>query len=243
MFEYINFEIGRLNYCLGEFDNAVAYLFPLINGVNKDFSLIALGKAYVALSDFEKAKDCFSKALNTKNSVVAAYELGLIAAKEGHQKELLQMIENILKTSPGFFNDRSFLLYYVEGINNKIKVLNECYSIKQMKSYSKDAALQHIKEHKYNSTTKQSTFRENIDLMELYDEVLPLLNEETYFKSTPSDNYVIPHPFIGSEGEQFLKVITNLNTSEIITMYPTSLYDDVLNATAKNNSKELKRTR
>lgn len=246
LLEYINFEIGRLYYCMGEFDNAIEYLLPLIKGINNEYALMALGKTYVALSDFDEAKDYFNRSLITRNSVFPLWELGNIAAKEGNQKELLLAIRNILKINPNFFDERNFLLYYVEGIEDQLKMIKDCYCLRQMKSYNKDAALNHISTHKYNSVTKQAIFRENLDLEKLYNEVLPSLNKKTYLKSTPSDIYIIPYPFIGAAGEQFLKVITNLNTLEIITMYPVSIYDDVLSESVKRsnqNSFELIRTR
>lgn len=100
------------------------------------------------------------------------------------------------------------------------------YFYQQLLNYDSTEAIKHIKLHLDENDTKKihSCYNENLNIDKLFEEIQLKIANLSPYKSTLVDKYNIEYDYnIGSIDNiqtNFIRVITILNTKDIITMYP-----------------------
>lgn len=104
---------------------------------------------------------------------------------------------------------------------------NNYYTVKQIRNYSDELALQHIKRHTAESDYYKSriSFDDSIDLKKLFFELKDNLDKDCLVYSDLFDHYIIEYNDAGSYEDikaNYIEVVTIVNTNNIITMYPVA---------------------
>lgn len=189
--------------------------------------------------DFDKAIDIYKDILNcdvkTSNNCESLYYLIILLLKSKRYSEAYYYIERInykeLSKLPLKFNTNIKRVYNFLrkelSLDSDIYDLNS-YSINQLYCYSDDLAISHIY-NKHNFDINNYSFNMDYDsFLELYNSInLSLPLSKITFEYIYGDVYYFKIPNIGINyvdniSSNTLKVITNNNSLEIITMYPVS---------------------
>jgi Flp pilus assembly protein TadD len=96
------FVLGAADYSLGKYDDAIKYLTIAIDkGLNDEGTWNYLGGAYSSTNDFEKARDCFEKALRVNpQSVYANKNLGIAYGNLHQLDKALEVFKRALDANP-----------------------------------------------------------------------------------------------------------------------------------------------
>src|SRR4029077_9582874 len=96
------FVLGAADYSLGKYDDAIKYLtIATDKGLNDEGTWNYLGGAYSSTNDFEKARDCFEKALRANpQSVYASKNLGIAYGKLHQLDKALEAFKRALDANP-----------------------------------------------------------------------------------------------------------------------------------------------
>ena len=230
-------ELGELELRVGNIDAAREYFESLIGTQNATYAILGLGKLEASVGNIDKARKYFESLLGEQNATYAYRELILLEYKFKNYIRTLVLIKQAISNNIDV--DNSILISIFKEFNVFFKKVNYynmkySYSITQLLDYDEYLAIEHIVERHTNSNEKNN-FSKNIDIYKLFNDVDKLLTEEYKFnKLNFNDWYIIPYDNIGSEGENFLKVVTLPHNKNIITMYPvSSMYDDYAEETNK----------
>lgn len=151
-------------------------------------------------------------------------------------------------------NLRRQTIFYLK---NKLNLLTEKeknyhglkYDERQFLKYDKNAAIEHIKTHQKNrNNPKRTLFFEEISIDEIYELAKNEIENKKPIKSTLADTYIIELEkdvgIINKKLTNKIYVITEVNTKNIITMYPVPTYYNSKNKEVnKNEYKGRQRTR
>lgn len=119
-----------------------------------------------------------------------------------------------------------FIVKYRSNMLEKEDLKNISYCERQLVNYSKNIALEHIRNH-YNENSKKekhSLFNSDIDIEDLYEDAKEKIKNLTPNFTLVDKYYVRYDKPIGTlDGVEtnILAVVTNINTKDIIAMYPT----------------------
>lgn len=188
----------------GQYDEAIFYLKPLLNTRYNKFVLLELAKIYIMRKQYVESFGCMSilKGLNPSVMDDNGYD--------------------------SFF----FFLASKLNIDLNVNVNSLRYRNAMLYRYSKEQALEHIKEHLNPSITgkrireNEVYFNKDIDINKLYDEVEKFLENDLIDKSMYSGvirlNYIY-YPNIGDNFRgtmNYLAVSTVVETNNIVTLFP-----------------------
>lgn len=99
------------------------------------------------------------------------------------------------------------------------------YSIKQIVDYNKNAAIEHILRHTDDSNLykESGNFKSDINIEELYDELLIKIANMKPTCFDLFDHYIVSYPNVGFCNENtvdYVEIVVVPNTKNIITMFP-----------------------
>ena len=194
---------------------------------------INIGKIELLKGNFEKAEENFN-ILNEEtddvyNNVDVFYFKMLTKFRLGKYDETLNLIDILEENGEPLrinkiryrFNRIKLFIHIKKG--EKIVNRDYSYSEKQIISYDKDRALEHIISHHINNI-KLSKFKNVDQIQEIFNNVDNLLTDENVIYDTCFDKYIVKYNGIGMDIDDNninqLMVITLPGTKNIITMYP-----------------------
>ncbi len=129
-----------------------------------------------------------------------------------HRKWIFKSMLCFLKKQLDLLNEED----YVRG--------EDTYLIKQILSYDEYLAIEHIKEHQTSKSDDPLQFVERFPLEKTYYAIRAMLpTEKKYIPDAISNSYIFKYDasgHVGSKLVDFFEVITLLDSSDIITMYP-----------------------
>lgn len=142
-------------------------------------------------------------------------------------------------------------------LKNKLNLLTEKekeyhalkYDEKQFLNYDKNKALYHIKMHqKESEDPKRTLFFEEINIEEIYEIAEEKIKDKAPIKSTLTETYIVELEkevgILQKKPTNKIYVITEVNTKNIITIYPVpSYYNSKNKEEDKNEYKGRQRTR
>ena len=245
-------EYGDLLLKLKINTNEALYLLSLsMNEGNKDKINYDIGNYYLSNGDFIKAYEFFSKISDNdeKTRCFKIYgELKVYIQEEDYAKalECCQLLRNYrnngLFNFEHFKNARSFV-YYKLGIYNTNFITDNYFNM-QLINYSRDYAIEHIKDHmpKLNDEENverlircifnipkgvHSTFCEEVDIEKLYDKSLEYINNTNPTTYGIIDYYLMDTGrLIGSSysgvDTNFVEISAFPNSKNILSIYPTN---------------------
>lgn len=238
---------GNINYLLGRAQQEQGkYYSALVNyrlgteaiGVPNDISALCyfcLGVLEFAMGDFRKAEQDLKKNLEInkkiQNSVInsGVFALLSIYINEGRFQEATSLI----KEARTFNNEGTDLeqldlaeLLIAKKTNQPIPEQKRTYREKQIISYSKSAAIGHIKTHHQGNDPTTSRFSAQINIRELYEAIQLQMTEDNRVYTDIMDKYFIDYPNVGYSADgrilNRIGVVVIPGTKDIITMYPDS---------------------
>lgn len=227
--------LNKIYQACSQVDEARSLLKANLNNRNKDsisLTYLNLGILETFQHDIVLAKKYFNESLKVSDKAKkeSLAELLFIDIKEENYDDAYMKINELINLASSEEDKENFQLLKLqldlmtkneEGYKDYILT----YRMEQLLNYSKERAIEHIKEHKREKSDKAShgVFSEDIVVEELYDWAQSYLTEENYIRTCELDIYVLDYPNVGTfcgRKENYLKVITNPNTKDIITMYP-----------------------
>ena len=198
--------------------------------LNDDLNYM-MGKIAIIDKQWLKALEYFNKVEKRNNTAYrdVLFKKCCVYAKLNEIDKLEEMLneldslniygkyDGIIRKMHTYVSDRK---YHNIEVNDSMS-----YVELQIINYDKERAIEHIKLHQKPDSTKEnhSIFSDNINIENLYEEVLDHLNDETFHDSNLVDCYILNYPNVGyceDKISDLLKVITLPNTKEIVTMYP-----------------------
>lgn len=238
---------GNINYLLGRAQEALGkYYGALINyrlateaiGIPNDnlaLSYFSLGVLEFAMGDFRKAEQDLKKNLEInkkmQNSVINSGVFALISIyiNEGRYQEATSLIREARTfSSEGTDIEQLDLaeLLIAKKMNKPIKHQKRTYRERQIISYNKEAALEHIKSHHQGNDPTASKFSAQINIRELYEMIQLQMTEDNRVYTDIMDKYFIDYPNVGYSADgrilNRIGVVVIPGTKDIITMYPDS---------------------
>lgn len=243
-----NEDIRLLKAFNGNTKIVIQYLESLLNTSKRQYALILLGKIEAYLGNIDLSKTYFYDALfdiaidekkdkqqSLKNNKIKSdiYNLLILCYIEEEDdlstlRILKQMIINKLQI------DYKVLEYMYNKLNITLDDLtaifkldyNKTENIIQKLTYNKEKALQHIiNEHVKMNNQLKSKFSSLIDINKLFETVSKkLISSNKSSKLSLNDSYIIFHLSAGTNGQNFIKVVTRPKSMDIVTMYP--VYSD-----------------
>ncbi len=220
-------ELGKLSKLEKKYSEAESYFELFLNSKFKKERIIArfhLGQLKALQGEYDEAETYFKEILsyNTiKDKKDALRLLILLGIKKKDYGMSLKYLE-IAKR----FNievDYKIILHISKELNIFVKnaYLNRplSYSEKQVISYDPYLAIENIIENQ--NIEDNTVFNKDIDVYKVFNDVKKYLIEE--YKTSDfsfNDKYLIPYEGIGKNGENYLKVVTLLDSKEIVSMYP-----------------------
>lgn len=234
--EKLNILKVKLKEANGQYNEAEIDLENMLlnNCCKRKRVFFELGLVNVYNRNYDKAINYFDKLIkkNEENSEYVYYSAILekiyILIKYDKLDDIINLYNEFLKDAK-CYNNKSEIELISDYINIKLgnldKIINKNYRVNQLISFNYNKAIEHIKNHCQSDDNKKyhSVFNENIKIEPLYKLIQTLLNKETFIRNNVHDAYVIYYPNIGfcnDEKLDYLKVITNPNSKDIITMYP-----------------------
>lgn len=230
-----DYELGKLYFDENNYEKAIIYFKKSLekeSEYNCD-TMIYLGKSYFYLNEEEVAKDYFLKAFKKYNSEFAIDHLINLSIKEDNLNELFELMNKKLslnmklnKSAVYYIGKKLNIFYNIKGVNT-----TDSYMLLQLANYIEEEALydiiqSHTKEgiHYEDSIIRKkekSFFNESIDVEKLFYEMKDTLDDKYKLKRLSiHDVYIIPYENVGSKNENYLRIVTNPNSNEIIAMYP-----------------------
>ena len=210
--------------------------------ISDELRKINLGNLELLKGNFDKAEEYFS-IIDVENIIVKdnyqnLYKLLLIKYRLKKYDEALYIIDILEQNldkyeikQMQFELDRIKLYIYVKQ-NKEFDKEVEMYSSKQIISYDKNEAINHIVDHHYVNV-KTSKFNDNIDIEKLFNEASSLMDKEKIIYDSMFDKYIVKYPNIGTnknnENIHQLCILTLPDTNDIITMYPCDGTESIYN--------------
>lgn len=239
--KYMN---ARFNLYIGNYDLAVEEFKELaISNSSKSFeSYTFLGKIANFFKQYDLERKYYNEMLKLKDNVKETpyIYLACLDIREGNIKAAKKNIKSISKQFRELNETAIMQLNAILGISLP-KEKNKFYSIRQIKNYDINEAIEHIKRHTngFNYYEECGNFNDDIDIKELVYYTREKIEnmEPSYFNVF--DNYVIEYPNVGTYGDiklDYVEAIVVPNTKNIITMYPVAS-ENIFSKTYNGNNK------
>lgn len=235
-------ELGKLSKLEKKYSEAESYFELFLNSKFKKERIMArfhLGQLKALQGKYDEAETYFKEILsyNTiKDKKDALRLLILLGIKKKDYDMSLKYLEIAKKLNIDI--DYKIILYISKQLNIFIKnaYLNRPlnYSEKQVISYDPYLAIENIIENQ--NIEDNTVFNKNIDVYKAFNDVKKYLTEE--YKTSDfsfNDKYLISYDNIGANGENYLKVVTLLDSKEIVSMYPVKRDENCVNFVRKNS--------
>lgn len=228
---FASLELGKIEIRLGNYDKACEYLEPLKSDIYINNAVyFELGKLEFGKGNTQQAIEYLNKLLNTTIKDFAKFELVKIYISNEDYENALKYSYELLE-SEEITKDK--VKKYIDYSKYKLGLLKEEdikdeYFYKQLTNYDKDLAIYHIKNNlNLNGVTlKYSELDNDLDIEELYDEVLYILPEIEKKNIGIYDKYLYDYgATIGKSANKRTSVIaitTWSNTNQILTIYPVA---------------------
>ena len=165
-------------------------------------------------------------------------------------EEAKSHLEQLRINHPEITVDPAFDIIIAKNLNLPLPKRNQNgYFVRQLIKYSKEEAIEHIKEGHLEQSSEDSYFSSDIDIDELIEAVDSQLTEDAIQYEALTDIYRVPYPNIGYDNQNNiinnLRVVTLPGTKEIITMYPcdTPIINDKNYASLKSSRQRKYATR
>lgn len=191
--------------------------------------------------ELEKAADIIEKTVITsKTSEITKTEIVKVKIKllccEGKYRECYEyFLENniiLMNDYEDYYNVLAFLAKKL-GIEVEIPEKMKSYTVKQIQSYDEIEAINHIKKHADDYSSKDySCFNTDFPLEEMYTKIRNVIStniEYNLHSGAMRDVYIFKYDANGRSHQKmvdYIKVIAIQGTNDIITMYP---YDNKAN--------------
>lgn len=254
---YGTLELARIEKHLGYYDKALKHLDEILKSDRKCFpAKCEKASLYYCMGDNKKARIKLESIISTSNKSYdhASALLDILNVKDQEDLKLLKSIINTDESKNSAVYLRN-ILYLSKKLNIFFKNYNYdhrfSYENSQIINYDNYLAVEHIIDRHMNNKTSGTNFNKDIDIYYLFNEVSNYLIPQYKFnKLVFNDIYIIPYSKltninIGSNNENYLKVITLPNTKNIVTMYPVKNKYEVLEDDVEDefNNKELIRNK
>ena len=234
--------LGVINEYEGNFEEAIIMLNKLNHTLMESNMHVELACIYEYMHNLEGAKSEFRKLLNTDKRYQAILRLIKIAFGENNPKviDLIQSFDIDGCNHQGDIVQYKRCVKYYKYLQGKLKEEEiESYSDRQMYSYDKKRALNHIgKYHLVNG--KYYKFNRNVNLVEIYDYCQKNLNH--LIRKDDTNSYLVKMPYdIGylmNYKTDLIEVVVLPNTNKILTMYPVAkigMYEKMLESEKEKN--------
>ena len=148
--------------------------------------------------------------------------------KQGRAKEGKELLEFVKNNNPDYYTPEQIILCEMlldKALGNPLQNVNyHSYRDRQIMSYDKSLAIEHIRKNHQIADPTAGNFSPSINIRDLIDEVVPQLVEDNISIIDTMDRYFIDYPNAGisKDGELADKicVVTFPGTKDILTMYP-----------------------
>jgi predicted negative regulator of RcsB-dependent stress response len=232
--EYKELALANLAYYDGKDKEELEHLFKVIqyndHYISKAYDTI--GQVFKRNKKYDEAQKYFIKALEVEKyrNDGSALELAYYYMHKGNMDEVEKYVNMALQSPNRKVSQRAqqFSILLAKRSGQKIDI-DKVYGYlnKQIVSYDKEYALEHIKEHTWNSEAdkEKTKFRSNIDIRELYDSVLKEINDDNIIDFDICDSHLIKKEHIGFVNDKevdYMLVNTITGTKDIITMFPVA---------------------
>lgn len=236
---------------------AFYYLSLATNHHNKNAITFDIGVYYLNTGDFEKAEEKFSSLLNQNETFRCYGFLGLIRTYIHNDKYELALdcfnkMDKVRKFTDfeisHYYNLKFFLLYKNGVLIDESRADN--YFRKQLINYSKEDAIEHIKEHLKKSTEEElktkrfhSVFEEGTDIEGLYNYCSSQIKDKKpdgygivdYYKCKLEDKVGATYT---NKETTHVEVVTFPNSKVILSIYP--VYENHVNKVSNPKEEERK---
>lgn len=237
-------ELGRISRRENNIQLASYYFNGLLTSKYRGESLIELGKMYKATGDYETAKSYFKMGLDDKEKleddfqkekfkIVSLMQLTYIEIHCHNYKDAYMYLYKMLEEdsvrkfcAAKDLSQMNLYLKYKLGILTPVNLKNNSYFFKQLQSYDKNYAVQHIKSHFDEDLSKRehSAFLNNINIEDLFRKAGITISHFNPYSFALCDKYIVKYNFnvgiINDILTNKVKVIALPNTNNILTMYP-----------------------
>lgn len=225
--------LSNYHYETNDYLNAKKVCMKLIklNSNYEGFVLLRLGMIELREKNYIKAKEYFKQNIEKHGNyyIESIIHYACIEIVNGNYLEALNILELIgtekIKNSIWMELERIKLTLDVK-LNRQTVFKNYTgYAFNQIINYNNDNALEHIKRHTVKGSSKyKSIFNDNINIEQLFNSIQNELTEDNLYDVGIVMKYKIFYKNIGYIDEtplDYLIVVTNLGTKDIITMYPS----------------------
>ena len=218
-------ELAKLEFKVQNYSKARRLFKSLLKSVLdptiKPYALLKLGLLEYRVGDKIKAKEYFKEITEERFLNITSELLMILEYKD---KNYLEVFDRFNKRIKNNSNVENLILL---GLSKELNIFFDTdyskidykYTMDQLLEYDYNDALTHIFSH--HCSDNKIDFNKNVDIEKLFFEVKTELKEE---KKTNlivfNDVYIIPKNNVGSNGENYLQVVTLPNTTDVITMYP-----------------------
>lgn len=251
---YALLELGIIESKYGDKNKArknfVEILKKADNRKDKNHALLELGRLEAELGNIEEAKTYFNQLIkknkNSKNEIeknTAWYAERLLITLLFKTEEYKPLVELINKNDVKI---KSYILIYVSKLINMYfnipyEEIEYGYTINQILDYDEYVALDHILDG-HDLGSDGTIFNPNIDIYKLFNDIQKQLTPKNKInKLIFNDIYIIYYPNIGINNQNYLRVVTLPNTKNILTMYPISNKNDIIDDDYIEENKKVKK--
>ena len=237
--EYAMLELGRLYFNEGKIANAKCLFEQLLKTQNKEYALLQLGKLYASEGKNDSARYCFEQLINEKsqNKEYAMMEIVFLNIKEKKLQQAEQLLESISKNTIKFSIYKNIQTYIQYKLGKLYNQNNDSYFAKQLLNYSKEATIEHIKNHlDENGQKKNHTiFDHDVNLYDLLEKIENQIKYITPIEYSIVEKYVIccedVIAHIDDNEVRHVEVVTLPHSKNILTIYPKRIMNPQKNKT------------
>ncbi len=232
-FNYLT--LGLAKQCQGKYKNAIdCYKLgksePAISYLPKSGCSYFLGCLEATMGEVEFAEKHLKESIipNVPPRFAVVEILVNLYIKQGRAAEGKKLLESIKRNNPDYYSPEQITLCEIlldKALGNPLQNINyHSYRDRQIMSYDKSLAIEHIRKNHQISDPTAGNFSPSINIRDLIDEVVPQLVEDNISIIDTMDRYFIDYPDAGisKDGELADKicVVTFPGTKDILTMYP-----------------------
>lgn len=250
---YITFQTAKVGLLLdsGKISLAKKMIYELLKDYPYDTIVnIQLSTILIFEKEYEKAKIV----LEGLPEEYVFNKLASLYIKLGEEDKLFELYNKYykvgavdeLKYSSISYNRLKIYLRKKYDFNYQLDITSIVYSNFQIFNYDDDRAIDHIKKyHSFNSDGDKGKFFDYIDIDSLFYDIKEYIDnnrDKSNLKKNVTDNYLFHLPNCGFQNDivcNHVEVVSLINSSDIITMYPSKLlgYGDVCYLNEKKEDK------
>ena len=216
-------ELGKIEKELGNIDEAQKLFKSLLKTKSEPYAMFELALLEINRNNLEVARKYLVYLLNTQNKIFAISLLTLIEYLEKNYISALKYVNEALKQNIDVNSDLIISLSKELNVffNFDYENIKYSYTVNQIIDYDEYCAVEHIIERHVQNNIDVTVFNESVDVYKLFNVVKGYLSEENKInKLNFNDLYLLRMDNIGSDGENYLLVVTLPHSKDILTMYP-----------------------